>query len=325
MKYRMAKARGIESFVSVFLILVLVVIGAAVFAKQFHYDRSVFEIPSPEQSVEINMAELAVSGFKTIGQTESYDKNNLYEKINGKAELYIPAGFSKLYYQRFGDEQNKNLWIELYIYDMADIHNAYSVFSLQRRLNAKMISLLPDFHYLTDNGVYLAYGNYYIEAVGSAENEKISKVLISMASSLAYKLFSAEQSKLIQEKFILLNTEDIRSDVKLYAKGAFGFDGFENVFSCQYKIGSENVTVFLTQQKDARKAKKIADAYCKFMISNDAKEISIEELNAKAFDYYGTTEIVFASGDFVGGVHESKSRPAAIKAAKKLIKNLSKK
>ena len=100
MKYRMAKARSIESFVSIFLILALVVIGGVVFAKQFHYDRGVFELSSPEQIMKINPAEFAVSGFKPIVEAESYDKDNLYEKINGKAELYLPAGFKKLYYQR---------------------------------------------------------------------------------------------------------------------------------------------------------------------------------------------------------------------------------
>ena len=94
MKYRIGKARGIESFVSIFLILLLVVIGAAIFAKQFYYDRSVFEVQLPELSIKIIPEEFAVSGFKAVGQAESYDKDNLYEKINGKAELYIPAGFA---------------------------------------------------------------------------------------------------------------------------------------------------------------------------------------------------------------------------------------
>ena len=62
-----------------------------------------------------------------------YDSISLSDKINGKAELYLAAGFARLETQRFALTDNPGQWMERYLYDMGQHANAFSVFSAQRR------------------------------------------------------------------------------------------------------------------------------------------------------------------------------------------------
>ena len=46
---------------------------------------------------------------------EIFEAQNLSDKINGKAELYLSAGFVRLISQRFKDERGSDLWIEAFL------------------------------------------------------------------------------------------------------------------------------------------------------------------------------------------------------------------
>ena len=129
--------KRLESVISFLLLAVLLLIGLGVFVRQFDVDMGRFGIdtttagPLLEQT-EPNTQEsaldaLAPDGFKKLSETETYDAGNLYEKINGKAPLYTESGFVKLFTQRLISKDDENLWMELFVFDMAAIKNAFSI------------------------------------------------------------------------------------------------------------------------------------------------------------------------------------------------------
>ncbi len=94
----------------------------------------------------------------------------------------------------------------------------------------------------------------------------------------------------------------------------------------RYKLGDETVTAFLGRRPDPQDAKKVADSYSKFLIDNGGTEISPMtargESVGKIIDFYDTTEIVFAVGPFVAGVHECENEQLANELAAILFKKL---
>ena len=102
---------------------------------------------------------------------ESFDAQNLSDKINGKAELYLSAGFVGLNSQRFKDKKDASLWIEAYLYDMGNGQNAFSVFSAQRREGAAKLDL-AQYAYRTSNARFLVHGRFYIEIIASEATER---------------------------------------------------------------------------------------------------------------------------------------------------------
>ena len=331
------RARRLESAISICLLAILFLIAFGVFIKQFNYNMSRFGIDTTAAELSLQRAEanekrqmdlssLAPSGFEMLSRIEVYNSENLYEKINGKAPLYTESGFEKLFTQRFVSKDDQNLWVELFVYDMATTRNAFSVFSVQRRADADIISLFhPSFGYRTSNALYCVNGHYYIELVGSSESNELFKAMVAIAQKIRSELAVDKVTEIAE--LSLFPIEDIvPGSAKLYLANAFGFQGLTDTFTSQYKSGDETITAFLSRRPDQQDAKKVAESYYNFLINNGGTEISPMTVRGesvgKIMDFYGTTEIVFATGPFVAGVHECENEQLANELAAILFKKL---
>jgi len=318
--------------------VLLLLIGLVIFMKQFDVDMSRFGIDTtplnlPVQQIEAEIQEpvleaLTPDGFKKFSEVETYNTGNLYEKINGKAPLYIEAGFAKLFTQRFIHESDENLWMELFVFDMTAIRNAFSVYSVQKRADTRTLSFAgPGPCYRTSNGVHFVHGKYYVELIGSTESTVMDEAMIRIAEKFASQ--TAVDDEKITE-FALFPEEDIIQDsFKLYLANAFGFEGFTDIFACRYNISDESITAFLSKYPDTQNAQTTAEKYCNFLIENDAvakvaNNAVLKNGNVKVLDFYGTTEIIFSTGPFVAGIHEAENQTAAEELAARLLAKLSK-
>jgi len=330
--------KRLESVISVLLLMLLLLIGIGVFIRQFDVDMVRFGIdtttagPLSEQ-IEPNTQEPALDaltpdGFKEFSEIEMYDAGNLYEKINGKAPLYTESGFVKLFTRRFISKDDESLWMELFVFDMAAVRNAFSVYSVQKRADALMFAFAkPQPCYRTSNGLYFIRGRFYVELIGSTESIALHKAMADIAVKFTSQTI-VDDAKITE--FALFPEEDfIQGSFKLYLANAFGFDAFTDIFTCQYKLGDESITTFLSKRPDPQDAKTTAESYYNFLIENDAKDKptankTLKDIGAKVLDFYDTTEIIFAIGPFVGGIHEAENQRFAEELATRLFDKLRK-
>jgi hypothetical protein len=336
------RAKRLESVISIFLLAVLILTGIGIFIQQSKYDMSRFgtsapvlpkpEAQSPKAETAPESSPFAPAGFETLSKAESYNADNLYEKIDGKAPLYLEAGFKGLTTQRFASMSNKELWMEVYIYDMGDIKNGFSVYSVQKREGAEAFPSMR-FAYKTGNALYFVHGKYYVEIVGSSETEVLSKAMAEAAQKITANLAAGANASIAELAFFPSafdkSTADkqqnlIADSFKLYLASAFGFEGLTNVFTARYKIGEESVTAFISKRADSKEAEATAERYRKFLTENGAvtKNTDNQTFVNKVMDLYGATEIVFTTGPFVGGIHEAESQEAAESIAEMLLNRL---
>ena len=325
------KTKPTETAISLFILAVLVLIAWTIIAIQYDYDMTKFgiitdapmETTQNQQSTETEfISKLMPKGFKNISKQESYNAENLYEKINGKAPFYTETGFKSLKCQRFASTSDENLIFEAYLFEMDTARNAFAVYSVQKRADATDI-VCESFCYKTDNSVYFCSGRFYCEMVGFAQ----SPVLVKAMEDTAVDFISGNKSDTQIEELELFPKENfIAGSVKFYPSDAFGYDGFKDIFSCHYEIQGQTVTVFLSKSQTATQAKQMADGYLKFVTDNGGtvKKAQNEILNGKVVDFYDTTEIIFSVGDFTGGIHEAEDQQAAENIAKNLLENLNK-
>ncbi len=329
--------KRLESAISVLVLAVLFLIGLGVFIRQFDVDMGRFGIdtttagPLLEQT-EPNTQEPALDalmpdGFKKLSETETYDAGKLYEKINGKAPSYTESGFEKLFTQRLISKDDESLWMELYVFDMAAVRNAFSIYSVQKRADARLLVFAgPGPCYQTSNGVYFVHGKFYIELIGSTESSDLDKAMLKVATKFASQT-AIDDLKIVE--LALFPEEDfIPGSFKLYLANAFGFDGFTDIFTCRYKLGDESITMFLSKHPDPQDAQTTAESYYNFLIENDAVDKptankTLKDIGAKVLDFYDTTEIIFAIGPFLGGIHEAENQNVAEELAARLFDKLS--
>ena len=330
--------KRLESVISILILGLLLLIGLGVFIRQFDVDMGRFGIdtttagPLLEQT-EPNTQEPALDalmpdGFKKFSEIETYDAGNLYEKINGKAPSYTESGFVKLFTRRLISKDNESLWMELFVFDMAAIRNAFSIYSVQKRADALMFAFAkPQPCYRTSNGLYFVHGRFYVELIGSTESAALDKAMAEIAVKFASQI-AVDDAKITE--FALFPEEDcVQGSFKLYLANAFGFDGFTDIFTCRYKLGDETITTFISKHPDPQDARTTAESYYNFLIENDATDKptankTLKDIGAKVLDFYDTTEIIFTTGPFVGGIHEAENQKSAEELATRLFDKLKK-
>jgi hypothetical protein len=316
------KSRRTETVIGIIILVVLVSIAAVVISKQFDSDISRYGIVQPGS--EFQLQSQAPAGFVSLSETESYAPGTLYEKINGKAPLYLDAGFVQLKTQLFMNSSDEKLWMEVFLFDMGKTKNAFSVFSVQRREDTQALEFLPiNFGYKTSNGVYFSYGKYNVEMVGSAESNVISKALVEVAKKLVEGL-TIDENDTIQELSLLAGEDIIEGSIKYELSGAFGYEGLNNTLTYKYKSIDENITVYFSKCSNENEAQELFKSYYDFLIENGYEDIGVDfcGVNGKVVDYYGFKEIIFHDGIYIGGVHEAENQQAAIQAALVLKESL---
>jgi hypothetical protein len=319
-----------ETYIGLGILLALAGIAVGIFLKQFHYDPAIFVGSAPKAgnatALTVNLsgdifADLAGS-VVPLSPPEIFGPDNLSDKINGKAELYLSAGFLRLLSQRFADAGDRNSWMEVFVYDMGTIRRAFAVYSVQRRPDAENVSL-TDFAYRTENALFFAHGRYYVEVIAAVTTGKMDEAMESFAHRFIKK--TGVHDERIDE-LTLFPREHLDEDgITLLISDAFGFDRFDNVFMANYTLENTELTAFLSVRGDSSEASELVVAYQRFLIANGGVDVKsgTEIPGAKLVEILDTFELIFGHGRFLAGVRAAEDKGHAERLAVTLMQKLS--
>lgn len=326
----MARTPGkTESLIGYAILLVLALTAGSLFLTQFHYNAAVLtpsalqpESSSPSAAPRPDLGALAPEGLVALSQPETFGPENLSEKIDGKAELYLSAGFVQLLTQRFSRKGNPQAWLEFFLYDMGSSKNAFAVYSVQRREDGQRIDL-GDFAYTTEDALFFVHGQYYAEVIAPALGKGAAEILPALGRGVVEKVKASREG---MAELALFPAEHLkRESISLLAADAFGFDRFRSVFTAQYRMDDTELTAFLSQQARPAEAAELAAAYHQFLLNNGGKEVKPGPglSGVRMVELFGTYELVFSQGPVVAGVHGAEKRQAAEELARILKQRLS--
>jgi hypothetical protein len=239
---------------------------------------------------------------------------DLSDKINGKAELYLSAGFVLLKTQRFKLSGDTDLWAEMFVYDMGSPKNAYAVYSAQRREGAESSDVAAE-AYKTANAMFMVHGKHYVEIIGSSAVDKIDGMLTQLSGRFVRE--NREIREKLKERELFPETGRESGSITLISKDGFGFDRLDNLFTARYRFGDVEITAFLTRRKDSQEAEELADAYNAFLLAFDGKTLSTGGygLDARRIDIMDTFVLIFTHGPYLAGIHEAEDRDLAERLA----------
>jgi hypothetical protein len=324
-----------ETTVSICLLVLLFLVILGLFVKQSHYDKKPFQVAvldhqAPitakenlvteetisEQAIPSGILDIPLPEINPMGKMETFDAQTLSDKIDGKADLYLEAGFRKLYCRRFTLKSNPGIWFEYYLYDMGNPRNAFIVYSNQRRPGSHSSSIAP-FSYESDNAVYFIQGKYYSEIFSGKSNPAIQQVINSTARYMINRPLDTSKTVLPEIAYYPAKNQ-IPGSYKLYAHNAFGYEKFTQVMTAAYKLDGKEITTFVTIQPDREKAKLLAKGYHDFMMEfgGDNWDVSAQGIpELSGADLLGDYDLVFSVGNIVAGVHGAKDKDVALKMA----------
>jgi len=258
-----------------------------------------------------------VSGFSPLAPIESFGPKNLSDKINGKAELYLSAGFKEMSSRRFKLGDLEKAHVEVFVYDMGSGQNAYAVFSGQRRPGSPSLPLTAN-AYGTANALFFTKGRFYVEIVADRASEALIKYLEAYATALLAKIPSEGETKDVAARF---PKEGLAPDtVRLSATDTFGLAGFNKVYTGEYSLKDGKATAFVAERDSPELAQADKRRYLDFLTANGYQEVKTPAMpgDIPVLSLDNSFEMVFVEGRILAGVHDSTSPAAARELAAKL-------
>ncbi len=294
-------------------VLILLILAGIVAVILLNHARAVNGTPAAAEKVEAIFPSLP-DGITPAGDIERFDADNLYEKIDGKADLYLASGFRELRCRRF---QAAGGQIEAFVYDMGEAKNAMAVYLAQKRKNVREMDL-PDASYLTANALYLMRGSYYVELVADAAGDEMTKAMTALAKKFIEA--TAASGETFDEKQLFPPDGLDRENITLIAKEAFGFAKLDSVMTAGYRVDGAGAVAYVSRRGSEAEAASLVNEYADFLEGEWFEKASPTPgvPNCRAVELDGSYEIIFSVGRVLAGVRECENRAAADRLVKML-------
>jgi hypothetical protein len=286
-----------QTIISCLIVVALIIIAVAIGFKQNHFTYFNANISIEAEKAVFLTDSLFGEGFAPADIVENYNSDNLYEKIDGKADLYLNNGFISLQTRRFAENSSPENWAEAYFYDMGKPENAFAVYSTQKRSDSESLNW-TQFGYSVSDSIYAVFGRYYVEIFLSSDNGK----LLSSAESAAKRISAAVSAgKTDMPMMEFFPTENLVADsFKFIPADAFGCSDLKNIFTSEYKVGDKTAVVFLSTNAPA----ETYDKYYRFLLDNGGEELphNLTIKNCKTVSLFGSIELFFYTDNYFAGV-----------------------
>jgi hypothetical protein len=318
-----------ETRLSMVFMTILLIAAAGVFVRQFRINPAVVALrpESRQQALSSEADQSAIvdpTGSKMVpfSPPERFGPDTLYEKINGRADLYLSSGFVSLATQRFSVDGAAGVWVEVFIYDMATPENAFSVFSMQRREGARADGAAPN-AYRTENALFMTHEKFYLEIIGTDASERLQQATGLLARAFVQAHGGATAAS-APGTDLFPGSGFQPESLQLVAANAFGYEQLDRIYTAEYLIDGTRLTAFVSDRQTADAASVLAAEYRQTLVSYGAATVdaSLPVEGAAVIHFFDTYEIIFSRGKYLAGIHEAGSLDAAGLLAGRLAEHL---
>lgn len=121
-------------------------------------------------------------GWRKIGRDATYDRRNLFDYIDGGAELYLTYDFRRVFVRRYAREGDAESEIVLDVYEMGSAEEAYGLFSAERE--DEPVGIGRDSEY---GGGLLRFwkGRYFVSLVAIGDADEAEAAMKELARGVA--------------------------------------------------------------------------------------------------------------------------------------------
>lgn len=281
------------------------------------------EMLQKTETIAQALEDIAPKGWVAQGPIERYTVENLYDKINGRSELYMSYDVVGMTFVTLVPEntEDKTTYIDIFLYDMAGAENAFGVYGVERWEESAPIELGRD-AYRTETDTFLWHGQYYATLLGSEDAPHIHDAAHAMAESLTQRLKDKPEETL-WGMALMPEEKQVAGSLQYFKVDAMSLDFMTNTYSANYNFGGEEEVTFFLSKQDSEEAAQQAFAKYQAMFQKYGDHYLLDEVHdpplASADLGGGYFDVVFQTGKFVGGISAVQDRATAVDAVKELF------
>lgn len=305
-----------------FVFPVLVVAQDDVGSGEYDPSRITPEMRAVTETIAQALEGLTPEGFAQQGPVERYTEVNLYEKINGRSELFHAYDVTGMTFVTFSKADDPATFIDVFLYDMTTPLGAFGIYSVERSPGSQAIAT-GDGGHRAKADYFFRKGRYYASILTSGPDEEVMKAASNLAETLAERL-NGEAAE-IWGLAMLPATHRVDDTVQYLMVDALGLDFLTNVFIAEYHDGESEFTAFVARCASAEDAAEVLAKYKAYLEEYgdmaepariDGRSVTFADLGGGSFD--GVCQV----GDVIAGVTALKDRDAAVQAMTFLLEGL---
>lgn len=209
-----------------------------------------------------------ITGMKK-GKPDIYTPDNLFEYINGAAEVFLAYDFRELAALTYEDPQKHQLTIDIYRH--SSDRNGFGIYSQEKPVKGDFLDIGAQGYY--EKGVLnFVKGSYYVKMTGFDLGDKDKEIMTTAAQKISGQMKGADHFPLPTTCFPgrgkILNSE------KFIAADFLGHSFLHSAFAADYKDSGKEFQIFIMEAANPREAKEIVENYFKFA-KKKGSEISV--------------------------------------------------
>jgi hypothetical protein len=209
-----------------------------------------------------------ITGWKQSGEVETFIPKNLYEYINGAADLYLMYDFEELKVAEYQNDKKASVTVDVYRHKTPPL--AFGIYSQERLSGATFLDIGVQGYY--EKGfLNFLMGSYYIKISTANTGQEDRDVLVSFAKKVAENLGTKGSFPAILSSFPA-EGKKVNSEMFVY-KNFLGYAFFHSGFTADYELQDKKFKLFVIERENRDECKTMIEKYLQ-TIKSPRKEIT---------------------------------------------------
>ncbi len=201
-----------------------------------------------------------IKGLSLKEKPSFYTEANLYEYINGAADLYLNYKFKKLTVIEYKDKFKGAITVD--IYEHENLSNGFGIYCSEKPADDNFLKIGTEGYY--EKGILNFYkGKYYVKiaSFGIKENEK--NILINLAKNISNQLKVKIGNPKILNSFP--DKHKIKNSEKYISMNFLGHSFLHSAFTVDYSLDGISYSIFIIETDTQIQTKNILENYMSFL------------------------------------------------------------
>lgn len=271
------------------------------------------------------------AGWKFMEAVRRFTPENLWERINGRAEFFLAYDMVRMTLAIYADVSKGDSFIDVSVYDMGNPVNAFGVFSAERPKDMLPVGLGRE-GYQSGAGLFIWKGRYYLQIIASEDGPQGLKIIRTLGEKLTAALDDTGEPLWGLEA--LPKVDRIPGSEQYFRKDAMGLDFMVDTFTARYRKRANQkkdnqkedklITVFLMRKKNPAAAGEILRQYAAYakQFGEGVDQIKKNGALVTLCDMGGGFDALFQIDVAVAGVAAADDRELALDSALDIWRHL---
>jgi len=258
-------------------------------------------------------------GWKAVSGPKFFGPQNLWEYINGQAEMYLDYGFKLLVTAEY-TSMDGSRFMTIDIFQMGSPNHAFGIYAAERSPHDRFIKMGVQ-GYLGENVLNFWKGLYYVKLTSFQTSSDIEEIFMMLAGAIANKI---KESYSEPELFAYFPGKNkVKMSERFIPKNFLGLPFLKDVYLVEYKNGGSSYQVFLIKNPSGEEAEEAFGKYQSFLKSQNEKISASRESDYQLIFTEGEGgKAIFQYGSFVGGVLNSEDLSEAGRIIEEILHTL---